>query len=219
MNEKETAFFRNVFLWMFLGLMFTFAVGFAASGMQIYIDFLNAPFGFIGLVIVELALVFGLSMFIKKLPFFVALLLFFLYSLVSGLTFAAIFLVFSVSSIIMVFAITSAIFALLCILGYTTKADLTSLGTILFVTLIGLILATLVNVFLNNPLFELILTVLGIIIFMGLTVFDINSLKKLIEGVESKEELGKLAVFGALQLYLDFINIFLNLLNLLGDRD
>jgi FtsH-binding integral membrane protein len=145
--------------------------------------------------------------------------MFLIYSFISGITFAAIFLVFALDSIVFVFGLTALLFAVLAFFGYTTKMDLSGLGVIILVTLIGVIIASMVNIFLNNPFFDLIVSVVAVILFMVMIAFDMQKLKEIASGAKSEEELNQLAVFGALDLYLDFINLFINLLKILGRRD
>jgi len=214
-------YFRKVFLWMFFGLMITFGTALALStvALPVFAYFLMIPYVFIVLILIQLALVFAISFFSKKISSQIALLMFLIYSFISGITFAAIFLVFALESIVFVFGLTAMLFAGLALFGYTTQMDLSGLGVILFITLIGIIIASLINILLNNPMFDLIISVVAVILFMGLIAFDMQKLKKFAENARTEEELNQLAVFGALNLYLDFVNLFINLLKLLGRRN
>jgi FtsH-binding integral membrane protein len=148
-----------------------------------------------------------------------AAVMFFVYSLVSGLTFSVIFLAYTQQSIFSTFGVTAGMFAGLSVFGYTTKKDLTAMGAFLFAALIGLVLAMLVNLFLHNGLMDLILSGVAVIIFSGLTAYDTQKIKALNTlGNEGTGEDMKEAVYGALTLYLDFINLFLNLLRFMGRR-
>jgi hypothetical protein len=161
-----------------------------------------------------LALVWTLSAAIQKIGPLAAACLFFLYSAVNGLTFSIIFLAYTQQSIMATFGVTGGMFAGLSLFGYVTKKDLTAMGSFLFAALIGLVLAMLVNLFLHNGLMDLILSALGVVIFSGLTAYDTQKIKAMNTGGEAMN----LAVYGALALYLDFINLFLSLLRFMGRR-
>ncbi|MBT3720191.1 Bax inhibitor-1/YccA family protein [archaeon] len=219
--EQETQrFFTKVFGWMFLGLLLS---GFTAYYVSITPAILAIIFSsqivFFGLLIVELVLVISLSAFIKKVSATLATFLFLLYSFVTGLTLSVIFLVYTIESINLVFFITGGMFGLMSFIGYTTKMDLTKFGPILFMGLLGIIIAGFANLFLRNSMLDFIVTIIGVIIFTALTAYDIQRIKKTnIIGNEGTEEDHKEAIIGALTLYLDFINLFLKLLRLTGKR-
>ena len=173
-----------------------------------------------GLFIVELALVFVISGMIKKLSLTTATILFIIYSLLNGVVFSGIFLVYTDASISKVFFITAGTFAAMSLVGYTTKRDLSSMGRILFMALIGLIIATIVNIFLKSSGLDMILSYLGVLIFVGLTAWDTQEIKNmLLECEEPNEEAQKIALLGSLSLYLDFINLFIYLLRIFGSRE
>jgi hypothetical protein len=167
---------------------------------------------FFGLIIVELALVFFLSIRIQKLSFGAALFTFLVYSLLNGLMISAIFFIYTASSIASVFVISALVFGIMALIGYTTKRDLTSIGNLSLMALVGVILASLVNLFLKNGTLSLIVSYLAVIIFVGLTAYDTQKIKRMSESGTS----GNMGIYGALALYLDFINIFLNLLRIFG---
>ncbi|MDD2377459.1 MAG: Bax inhibitor-1/YccA family protein [Bacilli bacterium] len=205
--------FPKIFSWMFIGLLFTFGTALYVSTQEnmLYNIFSTGTYWFI--IITELALVFILSARAPKMNFFTASVMFVIYSIVSGLTFSIIFVAFEISSIILIFAITAGVFALFALIGFTTNLDLSKISTILFMGLIGLVLATVVNMFLNNEMFDIILSWFGIIVFIGFIAYDIQKIKRMIPLIQNQNSI---AIVGALQLYLDFINIFIRLLSLFG---
>ena len=136
-----------------------------------------------------------------------------------GMSLSSIFVIYTGSSIVSTFFITSATFTAMAILGYTTKTDLTKFGSILMMGVIGIIIASIVNMFMQSGMMELIISIAGVLIFTGLTAYDVQKLKRIGSGVEyGTDETNKLAIMGALNLYLDFINLFLFLLRFMGDR-
>ena len=148
-----------------------------------------------------------------------ATMLFILYSVLMGVTMSSIFMVYTMSSIASVFFITAGMFLTMSILGYVTRLDLTKLGSLLFMALIGLLIASVVNIFLGSEMLYWIVSYAGVIIFTGLAAFDTQKIKQMFIQYGSADEMGnKIALFGALTLYLDFINLFLFLLRILGDR-
>lgn len=212
--------FIGVFQTMSFGLIISFlvAVFVASSG-----DLINAIVGnrsvFLSLVILQVAAVVGLSLFIAKISGSMAKLLFYMYSVLSGLTLSVIFLVYQSMSIIGVFIGTASMFGALTAYGYTTKRNLDSLGAISFAGLIGVIASQIVNhFFLKSPSFDTFLTVAGILIFTGLTMYDVRKIRVLAASVTDEESADKVKAVGALTLYLDFINLFLKILSLAGKR-
>ena len=215
------ALMRKVYVWMSLALVIT---GLAAYVVATSPVLLNAIFSnsivFWGLIIAELVLVIGLSAAINKLSLTTATLMFVLYSVVNGATMASIFLVYAASSIAQVFFITAGTFAVMAFIGYTTKSDLTSIGKISLMAVIGLIIAGIVNIFVQSSMFSLIISGIGVLVFVGLTAYDAQKIKQmLMTAGDTGEGAQKLALLGALSLYLDFINLFLYLLRLLGRRE
>lgn len=222
MSQAFPALMRKVYVWMTLALIIT---GVTAYGVANSPGVINAIYSnsavMWGLIIAELALVIGISAAINRLSLATATLLFVLYSAINGVVLSSIFLVYTTSSIASVFFITAATFAVMAFVGYTTKADLTSLGKILLMALIGLIIASLVNVFfLKSTGFDLIISYVGVLIFVGLTAYDSQKIKQmLMMAPDAGESSQKLALLGALSLYLDFINLFIYLLRILGKRE
>ena len=207
---------RKVYLWMTLALCIT---GFTAwivadTGITIASNRLL----FWGIIIAELGLVFGISAGINKLSVPVATLLFAIYSVVNGLTMASIFLVYDVRSIAAVFFITAGMFAVMGIIGAVLKVDLSKMGTVLIMGVVGLIIASMVNMFfIKSGMMDLIVSWLGVIIFAGLTIYDTQRIKRMLMETDYPEETTqKIALMGALSLYLDFINMFLYLLRIFG---
>jgi len=221
--EMSTAFpilMRKVYLWMSLALVITgFTAYYVATSETLMTALLSNQILFWGLVIGELALVFGLSAAINKLSLTTATLMFVLYSVINGATLSFIFLAYTASSITSVFFITAGTFAAMALFGYFTKTDLTSMGKILMMALIGIIIATIVNFFTKSEGLAMILNYLGVLVFVGLTAYDSQKIKQmLMMAPDAGEAAQKLALLGALSLYLDFINLFLYLLRILGER-
>lgn len=211
---------KSVYMWMTLALGITGVVALyvAQSSDLLYTIFSNSIL-FWGLVIAEFALVMVISARLLKMSFSTALLLFMLYSVINGLTLSVIFALYTKASVASTFFVTAGTFGVMSLIGYFTKKDLSKLGGILFMLLIGLVIATLVNIFWANDTLYWITTYAGVLIFVGLTVYDTNKIKRMLECSYGEDEMTqKLALMGALTLYLDFINLFLYLLRILGDR-
>ena len=225
-SEKEKslsyafpALIRKVYVWMTLAMVITGLTAYycAHSGLM-YVIAQNQVL-FWGLIIAEFALVFGISGAINRISLATATLMFILYSVVNGATLSFIFAIYTATSIASVFFITAATFATMALVGYFTKSDLTSMGKMLFMALIGLIIATLVNMFLQSSMLMMIISYVGVLVFVGLTAYDSQKIKQmLMQCDEVNESTQKLAILGSLTLYLDFINLFLYLLRILGDR-
>lgn len=212
---------RKVYVWMTLALAIT---GFTAYGVATSPGVMQAiysnPVLFWGLIIAEFALVFGVSAAINRLSLTFATLMFVLYSVINGALLSYIFILYTTSSISTVFFITAGTFATMAVIGYTTKTDLSSWGKILLMALIGLIIATIVNVFIKSTMFNLILSYVGVLIFVGLTAYDSQKIKQmLLQTPDASEGAQKIALLGALTLYLDFINLFIYLLRIFGKRE
>lgn len=213
---------RKVYVWMTLALVIT---GITAYGVANSPGILQAIYSnqiiFWGLIIAEFALVIGVSAAINKLSLSVATLMFILYSVINGALLSSIFLVYTQSSIATVFFITAGTFAAMAFIGYTTKTDLSSFGKYILMALIGVIIATLVNAFfVKSTVFDLVLSYAGVLIFVGLTVYDSQKIKRMLEqSPDAGEVAQKYALLGALSLYLDFINLFIYLLRIFGRRN
>lgn len=218
--EETRRFFQKVYGWMFLGLIISGITAYwVASDPSLYKFILLNEGIFYSLLIGELALVFGLVWLMKRISANIAIFMFLLYCFMTGLTLSVIFLVFTIESIGLAFFITACMFGVMSIYGYFTKTDLTQIGQVLIMGLFGIIIAGLVNLFLRNTLIDYIVSFIGVIIFTGLTAYDTQKIKKInIIGNEGTPEDTKESIMGALELYLDFVNLFLSLLRLLGKR-
>ena len=220
-SEAFPVLMRKVYVWMTLALAIT---GFTAYGVATSPGILQAIYTnqilFWGLVIAEFALVIGVSAAINRLSLTTATLMFILYSVINGALLSYIFLAYTASSVATVFFITAGTFGAMALIGYTTKADLSSMGKILFMALIGLIIATIVNVFVKSDGLTMILSYVGVLIFVGLTAYDTQKIKQmLMQAPDASEGAQKMALLGALTLYLDFINLFIYLLRIFGKRE
>lgn len=220
MSTAFSALMRKVFIWMALALVITGVTAYGvATTPSLLIAIVTNKALFWGLIIAELALVFAVSGAINRLSLATATLLFVLYSVVNGVTLSVIFLAYSMPAIIQTFFITAGTFGVMALVGYTTKTDLTSLGKLLFMALIGLVIATVVNMFVGSTGFDYILSYVGVLIFVGLTAYDTQKIKQMcMQAPDAGEHMQKLALLGALSLYLDFINLFLYLLRIFGNN-
>lgn len=204
----------KTFIWMFIGLLVTFITGFGVSNNETMLINIFKNSTYLILAIVELALVVFLSARVRKMNKNTARIFFLLYSFISGLTFSSIFVVYKLTSILYVFLIAAIIFLVFGIIGYLTNIDLTKLGTYLMMALLAVIICVIINLFVGNSTFDLVISIITIIIFIGFTAYDVQKIKQL--SYDNIEE-DNLAIVGALNLYLDYINIFLNLLSIFGD--
>jgi len=213
-------FFVKVYGWMSAALIVTGLVAVAAGSNAEFMNLiLGSQYFFIVLLFAELLLVASLVSWIMKMTSQTAAFVFLLYSVLNGLTISVIFLLFTTDSIASTFFITAGTFAIMSIYGFFTKSDLTKLGNLLLMCLVGLIIASLINIFYQNESLYWITTYAGVLIFVGLIAFDTQKIKKLnITGNEGTETDKKESIIGALTLYLDFINLFLMLLRIFGKR-
>ena len=208
----DNKIFSKVFMWMFIGLAITFGTGYYVSINP------NMVFNIFGnyywiLAIAEIVVVIWLSARIRKMKPMTAKILFCVYSFLTGLTFSSIFIVYEVGSIIYVFGITALIFLIFALIGYFTKIDLTKIGVYLFMILIGIIICSIINIFVGNQTFDLILTIICLIVFIIYIAYDIQIIKRNLYMIDQEDNL---AIYGALQLYLDFINVFIRLIQIFG---
>ena len=220
MSTAFPTLMRKVFVWMTLALAITglTAYGVATSPAILSLIF-SSKVTFFGLIIAEFALVFAISGAINRLSLSTATLLFILYSVINGATLSTIFFAFSVATIGKVFFITAGTFGAMALVGYTTKTDLTSMGKLLFMALLGIIIASVVNIFGGSSGLDLILSYVGVLVFVGLTAYDTQKIKQMCQAApDAGESAQKLALIGALSLYLDFINLFLYLLRIFGNN-
>lgn len=201
------------FMWMFIGLLVTFITGYVICLNEQTLKIALSGFYIIA-VIIQLVLVFVLGRNLFKMKPTTAKLLFIVYSMVTGFTFSSIFVVYEISSIIFVFAVAAVLFGIMALVGYYTKIDFSKFSSYLLFGLIGVIICSIINIFWINNTFTTIICIISILIFLGFTAWDIQKIKRLNIDTDNA------AIYGALELYLDFINIFLDLLRLFGrERD
>lgn len=212
----KNSLFCKTFLWMAIGLAVTFATGFiVACNPRMLVNIFNS-WGYWLFVVIELVLVIFLSARVMKMEPTTAKVSFILYSFVSGLTFSSIFVYYSISSIMFIFLISAGIFALMAFVGYKTKMDLSKIGTYLYMALFAVIITMLINFFIGSSTVVMVVSVICVLLFIGITAYDVQKIKSL-ENMGLPED--NLAIYGALDLYLDFINIFLHILQLFGSGD
>jgi len=215
---SQTLLIRKVYVWMCAALLITAGTAYRVSNSEELLRLIfSSKISFFGIIIAQFAIVWFLSARIRTLTFSTATILFALYSVLMGVTMSCIFLAYTQSSIASTFFITAGTFAVMSVYGFTTKKDLTSIGGLLIMALVGLIIASLVNYFLKSSMFDLIISCIGVLIFVGLTAYDTQKIKALMNQ-ENTEENQKMAIIGSLMLYLDFINLFLFLLRIFGRR-
>jgi FtsH-binding integral membrane protein len=213
---KVQGFVTRVFNWMFLGLAASGVSAFIFASNPVFMQALyKTPFLHIGLGIALIGMVWYLSANLTKMSFQSAAITFFIYALLNGVFLSSIFIIYTASSIFTTFLVSAATFGAMALYGYTTKKDLTGLGSMMFMALIGLIIASVVNIFLKSSMMSTIISYAGVLIFVGLTAYDMQKIKQI---GESANYHPNYAISGALRLYLDFINLFLHLLRIMGNR-
>lgn len=220
-RSAQMSLFRQVYLWMAMALAITGMMALLVAGSPTMLSLIfSSKLTFFALIIAEIALVWYLSARIERLSFTTATLMFIVYSLLNGAMLSSIFILYTATSIASTFFVTAGTFGVMCVYGYLTKRDLTSIGNICLMAVIGLIIAGLVNLFLQSSVMNLIISGIGVLVFVGLTAYDSQKIKQLLlqEGMEVNDSTKKIALLGSLTLYLDFINLFLYLLRFLGDR-
>jgi FtsH-binding integral membrane protein len=221
LSETFAAVLRRVYFWMALGLLVTAATAAVVSVSPLFQVLTGQPLLFFVLLIAELGLVIGISRGINRISPATAILLFFVYAALNGLTFSVLFVVYTLGSVAHTFLATAALFGVMSVIGYTTKMDLSKMGSFLFMGLIGLIIAMLVNMFWTNTVLGWIVTFAGILLFLGLTFYDTQRIKRMtaaaLQGGDENVQ-ARMGILGALSLYLDFINLFLFILRLTGRR-
>lgn len=212
---------RDVYAWMAIALVITGFTAYTVAGSPLLLGLVfSSKFGMWGLVLATVALVWHLSSAVGRMSLKKVAAMFLVYSVLNGITMASIFVVYTMTSIASVFFITAGTFGVMSVYGYVTKADLTKMGNICLMALFGLIVATVVNLFMDNTLLQTIIAYAGILIFVGLTAYDTKRIRELAYTYNARatDEGQKLAIMGALTLYLDFINLFLYMLRIFGDR-
>jgi uncharacterized protein len=220
-SDTFAAVLRRVYVWMALGLLVTAGTAALVSVSPLFQVLASQPLIFLVLMVGELGLVIGLSWGINRIQPVAAMLLFFLYAILNGLTFSVLFVIYTLGSVATTFLAAASLFGVMSVLGYTTKMDLSKMGSFLFMGLIGLIIAMLVNLFWTNTILGWVVTFAGILIFLGLTFYDTQRIKRMTatalqQGDENVQ--ARMGILGALSLYLDFINLFLFILRLGGRR-
>ena len=222
--ENQTAlqstFVPSVFAWMTVALAITaFTALFTVATPAIMNFIFSSKLTFFGLIFAELGLVMGITAALNRISSSVAVMLFLLYAVLNGLTLSSIFLAYELGTIGFTFLVTAGTFAAMSIYGYFTKEDLTKLGSLLGMGLIGLVFAIVVNLFLKSDMVGWVINLVGVFIFVGLVAWDTQKLKLMAEAIDSRESARKMSIMGALSLYLDFINLFLFLLRLFSRRN
>jgi len=223
-SSNVRSFMSNVFSWMFLALIVTsvaawwFASDLTLLRMLVTEEGKMSILGWV-VILAPLGFVLLMSFAFNRLSYTTLIILFITYAALVGISMSFILLAYTLSSVFLTFAITAGMFGTMAVVGYTTKTDLTSFGKIMMMGLVGIIIATIVNMFMQSTMLHYIISYVGVAVFTGLTAYDVQKLKMIGEGTTYGEEnTKKLSILGALTLYLDFINLFLMLLRLFGDR-
>lgn len=205
--------FSKIFLWLCLGLLITFGVAYLVQDNEPIINSIFNGGNYIFIWIAEIVIAIILSIRIRKMNPIIATILYLIYTALTGLTFSTIFIVYQLTSIIYIFGITALVFLIFGLFGYKTKLDLTKLSTFLMMGLLAVILLSVVSLFVESIALNLGLTIVSLLIFMVYIAYDIHVIKRNLYYTDNEDSL---AIYGAFQLYLDFINIFLDLLSLFG---
>ncbi len=217
-DQGLRAYMISVFNYMGLGLALTGLVAFAlASNEAAMMSIWGSGLKWVA-IFAPVALVFFLSFKVATLSFQTAQALFFAYAALMGVSMSSILWAFTGQSVARVFFITAGLFGAMSLYGYTTKRDLSGFGSFLFMGLIGIVIASLVNLFLQSTMMQFVISVIGVLVFTGLTAYDVQEIKSVYYERDGQETTSKKALIGALKLYLDFINLFISLINLFGDR-
>ena len=206
----KNEFLSKVFKWFGLGLLITFIVSYLVSNNLMLLSLIFNGYGYIIILILEIVLAIWLTTRIRKMDSKLTKILYISYTALTGLTFSSIFIIYEITSIIWIFLVSAIIFFVFAIIGKNEKIDLSKFGIYLFIGLIGIILLNIINIFIMNNTLDIILCVIGLIIFIAYVAYDINKIIKYYDDTDN------MAVIGAFELYLDFINIFIKLLRLFG---
>ncbi|MFH1036393.1 MAG: Bax inhibitor-1/YccA family protein [Pseudomonadota bacterium] len=216
------AFMRKVYNWMAAGLGLSALVAWYMASTPAVLRLFFTPTGpsmlFWGAIIAEFGLVLAISAGIRRIQVGTAATLFVLYAALNGVTLSMVLLAYTGASVMKAFLVTAGTFGLTSVWASTTKKDLTAWGSFLFMGLIGIVIASLVNMFFRSPVMDYVISIIGVGVFVGLTAYDTQRLRTMVLEAANEVTVSKMAIFGALQLYLDFINLFLMLLRLFGDR-
>lgn len=219
-ESAAATLFKSLYMQMAAALTITGLVAyFLSESVDFWYFLAENSFAIWGIFIAQIVLVIWLSARLPKMSMTSATLLFILYSALMGVTMSTIFMIYTMSSIASVFFITAGTFLVMSLIGFFTRIDLTRVGSLLFMALVGLIIASVVNIFLHSEILYWVVSYAGVVIFVGLTAYDTQKIKNTFIQYGEVDEMGqKLALFGAFSLYLDFINLFLHLLRIMGDR-
>jgi uncharacterized protein len=220
MSERLTNFMYRVYGIMALGLAVTAAISYyIASSPEIFKAIFGKPGIVIGLIIAQFVLALIFSFMLLRLSLPVATIIFFAYAILLGFTLSTIFVVYNAGSIYLAFFATAGMFATMAIYGYITKTDLTAIGNLAIMFLVGIIIASVINMFIKSATFDYVISIFGILIFTALIAYDSQKIKQLgMQLFADNQTMGKIALFGAFSLYLDFINLFLYILSFTGKR-
>lgn len=214
-NNHTTKIIAKTFLWMFMGILATAIISWYTYSTGMAVAFATNG-TYLVLMLVELIVVLLCSLFFHKLPPLVVSILYFVYAVLNGVTMSTIFAIFELNSIVIIFGASALLFGLFAVLGFFTKRDISKISTLLFGTLIIGIIVSFINLFLGNTMLDLILSWVMLFVFFGITAYDMQHLKALANTANADDQ--KVYIYGAMQLYLDFINIFLRVLNIFGSR-
>ena len=219
-ESAAATLFKSLYMQMAAALTITGLVAyFLSESVDFWYFLAENSFAIWGIFIAQIVLVIWLSARLPKMSMTSATLLFILYSALMGVTMSTIFMIYTMSSIASVFFITAGTFLVMSLIGFFTRIDLTRVGSLLFMALVGLIIASVVNIFLHSDTLYWVVSYAGVVIFVGLTAYDTQKIKNMFIQYGEVDEMGqKLALYGAFSLYLDFINLFLHLLRIMGDR-
>lgn len=217
-NNGLSEFFARIYMWMFVGLLLSAIASFVTLNTPLGYFIFSSSFLYYGLIAIQLALMFGVQLLINIFSVRISYLLFFLYAIVSGVLLSGIFVMYTTTSISMIFIISALLFFGLAVIGFTTKKDLSSFGTVMRMGMIGVFISSLVNMILQNSFMDMIVSGIAIIVFSGLTVYDNQAYKRIYASSHGRN-LEKFVVLGALHMYINFIMIFVNLLKFFGSRN
>jgi len=221
LTERVRSFMYRVYGWMACALTLTAITSYYVATMPTIFTYIHSnPIVLIGLFIIQIMLVLGITMFLSRMNFALALSMFLIYAMSLGLMLSIIFFIYTTGSIASTFVATASMFGIMALYGYMTRTDLTTMGNISIMALFGLIVALIINLFLRNPFIDLVLSGIGVIVFALLTAYDTQKIKQLGRQllIDDRQEMRKIALLGALTLYLDFINLFLFLLRFMGKQ-
>lgn len=218
--RTASSFMHTVYAWMAAALSVTAVTAYAvATSPSVFLFIRNNPMVLFLLFIVQLGLVIGLSAAIMRISFSTAVAMFFVYAFSVGVTFSTLLYVYTTASVVTAFISTAGMFGGMALYGYVTKSDLTAMGNIAIMIVWGMIVALLVNIWFANPMLDLIISIIGVVVFSLLTAYDTQKIKNMAYQLRADEEtINKVALLGALTLYLDFINLFIYMLRLMGQR-